>query len=144
MKIFIGTDHNGIETKDYLISELNKLGYEVVGTKLVNSEGDDYPKFAIEVANNVARNSDSLGVLICGNGIGMSIVANKIKGIRCARCVNSDDARKAKEHNGANMVSFGGLSNNDALDLVLTFINTPSAHEERHLRRVDMIKELDK
>ena len=103
-----------------------------------NNENDDYPDFAFDVANKVKN--DDLGILICGNGIGISIAANKVKGIRCARVVDVDDVFKAKTHNGANIIAFG--ANNDidkVMEMVNVFIATKYPTEERHLKRIEKI-----
>ena len=138
MKIIIGSDHRGVELRKEIRKELENDGFEVIETKIPNTESDDYPDFAFDVAKQVT--GDNLGILICGNGIGISIAANKVKGIRCARVVNSDDCFKAKTHNGANIIAFGAdHSINEAMDMVNTFISTKTASDERHLRRVNKI-----
>ena len=76
---------------------------------------------------------------LAGNGIGISIAANKVKGIRCARVVSEEDAHHAKNHNGANVIAFGGISKEEALNIIKTFLNTKSATEERHIRRIKKI-----
>ena len=138
MKIIIGSDHRGVELRKEIRKELENDGFEVIETKIPNTESDDYPDFAFDVAKQVT--GDNRGILICGNGIGISIAANKVKGIRCARVVNSDDCFKAKTHNGANIIAFGAdHSINEAMDMVNTFISTKTASDERHLRRVNKI-----
>lgn len=140
MKIFIGSDHRGAELKKQIINNLKEDGFFVEDTILENSEFDDYPDFAFEVGENVIKNEDSLGILICGNGIGISIAANKIKGIRCARVVNEDDAFKSKNHNGVNAISIGAdLTLEEAIKIVNVFISTKPASEERHLKRINKI-----
>ena len=138
MKIIIGSDHRGVELRKKIRKELENDGFEVIETKIPNNDNDDYPDFAFDVAKQVT--GDNLGILICGNGIGISIAANKVKGIRCARVVNSDDCFKAKTHNGANIIAFGGDHNlEEAMDMVNTFISTKTVSDERHLRRVNKI-----
>ena len=138
MKIIIGSDHRGVELRKEIRKELENDGFEVIETKIPNTESDDYPDFAFDVAKQVT--GDNLGILICGNGIGISIAANKVKGIRCARVVNSDDCFKAKTHNGANIIAFGAdHSIDEAMEMVNTFISTKTASDERHLRRVNKI-----
>lgn len=138
MRIIIGCDHRGVELKNQIISNLKNDGFEVVESSVKNNENDDYPDFAFDVANKVKN--DDLGILICGNGIGISIAANKVKGIRCARVVDVDDVFKAKTHNGANVIAFG--ANNDidkAMEMVNVFIATKYPTEERHLKRIEKI-----
>ena len=138
MRIIIGCDHRGVELKKQIIANLKNDGFEVVESSVKNNENDDYPDFAFDVANKVKN--DDLGILICGNGIGISIAANKVKGIRCARVVDVDDVFKAKTHNGANIIAFG--ANNDidkAMEMVNVFIATKYPTEERHLKRIEKI-----
>ena len=139
IKIFIGVDHQGLKYKDELVNYLVSNGIDVVDTGLSNDPLDDYPDFAFKVCENVLEN-DGLGVLVCGSGIGMSIAANKIKGIRCARVINEDDAFTAKNHNGANVIAFGtSVEIEEAKKIIDTFIVTKKPTEERHLRRIDKI-----
>ncbi|MGM9835086.1 MAG: RpiB/LacA/LacB family sugar-phosphate isomerase [Bacilli bacterium] len=138
MKILIGADHRGNEIKEKLSNELNKEGYEVILSSLPNSTDDDYVDFAIDICMKMQK--DDIGILICGNGIGMSIIANKVKGIRCARVVSEDDAKKAKEHNGANALALGAdLGFDKIISIVNAFLETPSISEKRHLRRIEKI-----
>ena len=104
MKIFIGTDHKGINTLNNIVEYLKENNIEVEESKLKHSDTDDYVDFAKDVCVNVLKNSDSFGILICGTGIGMSIAANKIKGIRAARCVSTDDAYLTRTDNNSNVL----------------------------------------
>ncbi len=140
LKVYIGTDHRGVETLDKIENYLNELGVDVNISKLEHTDNDDYPDFAFDVCNSVVHNPNSLGILICGTGIGMSIAANKVKGIRAARCVNTDDAFYARNHNDSNILCIS--SNNDInniYEIVDTFLNTKSSDEERHLKRIQKI-----
>lgn len=140
MKIFIAADHLGVNLKDELKTYLLNKNYEVIESTIPNSELDDYPDFAFELGENVAVNSNSLGILICGNGVGMSIAANKVKGIRCVRAVDVDDAFKGKNHNGANVIAIGAnLELDKSKEIIDTFINTEPASLDRYLRRVEKI-----
>lgn len=139
MKLFIGADHRGKELENYLFQSLKEAGIDVEMSSIKNNEEDDYPDFAFDVCKNVLKEEGNLGILICGNGIGISIAANKVKGIRCARVVNEEDAHHAKNHNGANVIAFGGISKEEALNIIKTFLNTKSATEERHIRRINKI-----
>lgn len=140
MTIYIAADHLGIEAKKELIKHLKSNGVDVREIAKENSELDDYPDFAFMLCHKVVEDKSSLGILICGNGIGMSIAANKVKGIRCARAVNTDDAFKGKHHNGANVVAVGANLDIDLLkDIVDTFITTKPATIDRYLRRIDKI-----
>ena len=139
MKLFIGADHRGKELENNLFQSLKEAGIDVEMSSIKNNEEDDYPDFAFDVCKNVLKEEGNLGILICGNGIGISIAANKVKGIRCARVVNEEDAHHAKNHNGANVIAFGGISKEEALNIIKTFLNTKSATEERHIRRIKKI-----
>jgi len=140
MKLFIAADHLGIEVKKELINylESNEIKVEEIG--IPNTELDDYTDFAFKLGELVRENEDSLGILICGNGVGMSIAANKVKGIRCVRAVNSDDAFKGKNHNGANVLAIGAnLDIENIKEVVDTFISTKPASVERYLNRINKI-----
>ena len=140
MKLFIAADHLGIEVKKELINylESNEIKVEEIG--IPNTELDDYTDFAFKLGELVSESEDSLGILICGNGVGMSIAANKVKGIRCVRAVNSDDAFKGKNHNGANVLAIGAnLDIENIKEIVDTFISTKPASVERYLNRINKI-----
>ena len=145
MKVFIASDHRGENLKNSIYGYLKENNIEVLEIGLSNNELDDYPDFAFKLCKLVNENENSLGILVCGNGIGMSIAANKVKGIRCARVVDQDDAFKAKNHNGANVIAFGeNIDLENAKEIVDTFILTKSASEERHLKRINKIIQYEK
>lgn len=139
MKLLIGADHQGSATASEIYERLLKEGYEVEKSSLINNPTDDYPDFAFDVCEKVVKTKDSLGILLCGNGIGISIAANKVKNIRCARVVNQEDAYHAKNHNGANVIAFGTMNIEEAMGIIDTFIKTENPTEERHLRRINKI-----
>ena len=142
MRIIIGCDHRGVELKNQIIANLKNDGFEVVESSVKNNENDDYPDFAFDVANKVKN--DDLGILICGNGIGISIAANKVKGIRCAHVTNVNEASLARKHNNANVMAIGKNNRvNDILKMVDIFITTQFSKEERHRRRVDIINKYE-
>ena len=142
MKIAVGCDHGGINLKPALIKYLEKEGYEYKDFGCNTTESVDYNDYAIQVANAVANKEFDLGILICGTGIGMSIVANKVKGIRCGHCSDAYSARMTREHNDANILAFGERVVGAGLmeDIVSTFIKTPFSNGERHARRGSKIK----
>lgn len=143
MTIYIATDHNGIEVKNKLVNYLKENELDVRQIDIQNDPKDDYPDFAFSVCENVIK-SKGLGILICGNGIGMSIAANKVKGIRAARVSSVDDACKAKNHNGANVITFGAnLDFNLIKEIVDSFITTKEPSEPRHLKRVEKIQKYE-
>ena len=145
MKIFIGTDHKGINTLNNIVEYLKENNIEVEESKLKHSDTDDYVDFAKDVCVNVLNNKDSFGILICGTGIGMSIAANKIKGIRAARCVSTDDAYLTRTDNNSNVLCLSNKTDfNEIKDIIKTFINTSFSNEERHIRRVNKICEYER
>lgn len=140
MTIYIACDHLGIELKKELINHLQTNGLNVKEIELENNELDDYPDFAFKLCEIVNKEEKNLGILICGNGVGMSIAANKVKGIRCVRAITTDDAFKGKNHNGANVIAIGSNLGIDlAKEIVDTFITTKPASLDRYLRRVEKI-----
>ena len=144
MKIVIATDHNGVNEKEAIINNL-KDTYEVIDMSQNNTPTDDYPPYAFEVAEYVSKNDNTLGILLCGTGIGMSIAANKVKGIRCAHVSNIDESKLARLHNNANVVAMSYKNDiNLILECINNFITTDFANEERHIRRINMITEYER
>jgi len=144
MKLFIATDHRGIERQEEIIKYLTEKKYEVIKSDLPHSDTDDYVDFALDVANKVTENKNSFGILICGTGIGMSIAANKVKNIRAARCTNKEDAYLTRTDNNANVLCISyNLDFVTTKEIIDTFINTEFSIEERHHRRVDKITQYD-
>lgn len=140
MKVFIAADHLGVDVKNKLIDYLKSNEIEVLEIGIDNYELDDYPDFAFKLGSLVNENPKSLGILLCGNGIGMSIAANKVKGIRCARVIDTDDAFKAKNHNSANVIAIGANIDFEKIkEIVDTFISTKSASLDRYLNRIQKI-----
>ena len=139
MKLFITSDHNGVSLVEYLYNELKK-DHDIEKVDLPNDPNDDYPKFAFKLGQLVNDNPGSFGIILCGTGVGVSIACNKVKGIRCARVSNVDDALMCRLHNNCNIIALGSnYTNNEALKLVSTFINTECLNEERHIRRIKEI-----
>lgn len=142
MKIFIGSDHGGYELKEELKGFLEELGYEVedMGAHTLDPD-DDYPDFIFPTAEKVAQNPGNMGIVIGRSGNGEAMAANKVKGIRAALCWNEEIARKAREHNDANVLSLGAdfVSVEKAKKIVKTFLETPFSGEERHKRRLQKI-----
>ena len=143
IKIFLGVDHQGVKYKDDIVAYLKSNGVAVEVSTLENNPTDDYTDFALDVCKKVLS-ENGLGILVCGSGIGMSIAANKIKVIRCARVFDENDAFTAKNHNGANVIAFGiNLSLEEIYKIIDTFIATKSPCEERHLRRIEKINQIE-
>ena len=144
MKIAIGCDHAGINLKPVLIDYLEKHGYEYKDFGTYTKESCNYAEYGAAVAEAVASGEFDRGILICGTGIGMSIVANKVKGIRCAHCHDSFSARATRMHNDANVIAFGErcIGAGVMLDIVEAFLNT-GFEGGRHLARIAKIKEIE-
>ena len=145
MKIAIGCDHGGINLKPVLEDYLKKEGFEYVDFGCFTNESTDYNEYAVKVCNAVKDGECELGVLICGTGIGMSIVANKIKGIRCGHCHDVFSAKMTRLHNDANVLALGERVVGPGLMIALVdaFLKTPFSNDERHLSRVNKIKALE-
>lgn len=143
MNIAIGSDHAGFEYKEKLKEFLVEVGYNVVDFGCNSSESCDYPDFAFPLAKSVSTGENTFGILICGSGIGMSIVANKMNGIRAANCCSVEMAKLARLHNNANVLTFGArlISFELAKEIVLAFLNE-KFEGNRHERRVFKIHQL--
>ncbi len=143
MKIAIATDHNGVDQKKEIIESLNNK-YEFIDKSPVNDPTDDYPDFALEVAKAVVNKDVDFGILMCGTGIGMSIAANKVKGIRAAHCSNTDQARLTRVDNDANIICLSYKQDMEELiDMIETFMDTVHERVERHDRRINKIKQIE-
>lgn len=138
--IAIGSDHGGYELKLEVIKHLKERGFEVRDYGCDSTASCDYPVYAQAVANAVAGGECELGILICGTGIGMSIAANKVDGIRAALCSDCFSAQATKEHNNANILCMGARTIGMGLALMITdiFVDTPFSNDERHVRRINM------
>ena len=139
MKIGIASDHRGYKMKQELIKYLNSKGFEVVDYGTNSLESVDHPIFAFELCENIGKSLEK-GILICGTGIGMSIAANKVKGIRCAKVSTIEEAKLSREHNDANVIA---LSANVSLfklkKIINTFMNTSFLNEEKYIKRNKMV-----
>ncbi len=141
MKIIIGSDHGGFLLKEKVKSFLNKNGYEVIDEGTYNTDSVDYPDYAKKVCKKVLA-ENAIGILMCGTGIGISISANKIKGIRCALCSDEYSAKMAKEHNNANVLALGArvIGEELAYSIIETFLKNKFVYG-RHEKRVKKIEE---
>jgi ribose 5-phosphate isomerase B len=138
MSIYIASDHRGVALKNYLVNKLSEISH-VIKSDIENNPEDDYPDFAFDVCSKMSITND-IAILICGNGIGISIAANKVKGIRCGRVLTMDDALAAKEHNHANSISLPADMNPElAYNICVQFINAVPSELDRHVRRVNKI-----
>ncbi len=138
----IACDHAAVEFKQEIIAHLKKRGIACKDFGAFDADSVDYPDYARPVAEGVASGAFEKGILICGTGIGMSIAANKVAGIRCALCSDTFSARATREHNDANVLALGArvLGIGLALDIVDIFVDTPFSNDERHIRRIDKIE----
>ena len=143
MKIALASDHGGFDLKEKVKAHLLKKGYEVKDFGCPDKSSCDYPDYGKPAAEAVGSGECDFGVLICTTGIGMSMVGNKVKGVRAALCSDSLSAFLTKQHNNANVLALGAgiVGENLALNIVDTFFDTPFSNEERHIRRVNKIEE---
>ena len=145
MRIGIASDHRGFKLKERLKKYFFKKNIEFIDYGTDSGVSVDYNDYALKVCDAINKNDIDYGILICGTGIGMSIMANKVKGIICAKVDNSREARLAREHNNANVISFSAdLMLLEAKDIVDSFLKASFIEEEKYIRRVDKIKELEK
>ena len=142
MKIALGADHGGFEYKNKISDLLKKEGYDVTDFGTYSKESCDYPVFAKKVAEAVSTGVCDRGILICGTGIGMSIVANKFKGIRAALCSDTFSAKATREHNDSNILCMGErvITFDKAEEITRIWLETEFSGEERHIRRIGMIE----
>lgn len=136
--IAIGSDHGGYVLKQEIMAHLEKRGLEFKDFGCYSEKSCDYPEYGKAVAHAVADGECECGILICGTGIGISITANKVPGIRAALCTDCFMAEATRQHNDANILALGGrvVGPGLALKIVDTFLDTPFSNEERHLRRI--------
>lgn len=140
--IALGCDHGGYDLKMKVIKHLEERGLEYQDMGCYSKDSCDYPEFGHAAAKAVAEGKCEKGIVICTTGIGISISANKIKGIRCALCADSLSAKMTRLHNDANMLAMGAgiVGENLAMEIVDTFLDTPFSGEERHQRRINKIE----
>lgn len=141
--IALGCDHGGYELKQEIIDYLKSKNIEYKDFGCNSTEAVDYPIYARKVTDSIISGECETGILICGTGIGISISANKVKGIRAALCHDCFSAEATRLHNNANILAMGArvIGPGLALKIVDTFLNTPFSNEERHIRRIEMIEE---
>ena len=143
MKIVFGCDHAGYPLKDAVIAHLHEMGHEVVDVGCFSTEQVDYPVVGELAARKVATGECELGVIVCGTGIGISLAANRVKGVRAAACSEPYSAEMARRHNNANIISFGArvVGEGVALSIVDAFLNA-RFEGGRHAPRVEMIDQI--
>ena len=147
MRIAIGADHGGYPLNERVITELDGAGHEILdfGTH-VGSRPDDYPDYALKVGLAVRDNQADIGILICGSGVGASVAANKLTGIRAALCGDTYSAHQSREHDDCNVLCLGARVTGEelALEIVRAFVAARFTGEERHLRRLAKVVEIER
>ena len=146
MKISIGCDHGALALKNKMVAHLTKKGYDVKDCGTYTADSCDYPDYAAVAAKAVASGECEKGIVLCTTGIGVSIAANKVKGIRCALLSDVMSARLTREHNDTNMMAIGAgvVGEMLALEILDTWLDTEFSHSERHQRRIDKVMALEK
>ena len=146
MKIAVGCDHGALDLKNTGVAHLTAKGYEVQDFGTYTKDSCDYPDFAAAAAKAVAAGECDKGIVLCTTGIGVSITANKIPGIRCALLSDLMSARLTREHNDTNVMALGAgvVGQMLALEIVDTWVGTEFSHNERHQRRIDKVMALEK
>ena len=146
MRISIGCDHGALALKNKMVAHLTKKGYDVKDCGTYTADSCDYPDFAAAAAKAVAGGECEKGVVLCTTGIGVSITANKVPGIRCALLSDVMSARLTREHNDTNMMAIGAgvVGEMLALEILDTWLETEFSHNERHQRRIDKVMALEK
>ncbi len=138
--IGIASDHAGFELKEKLKKELKD--YQIIDYGTMVDTSVDYPDYAFKIGESIANKGIKLGILICKTGIGMSIACNKVRGVRCAKVDNVEEAKLTRLHNNSNVIAVSALNKN-ALEIVKTFLDTEFSNEERHIRRINKITEYE-
>jgi ribose 5-phosphate isomerase B len=143
MNIAIGSDHRGLEYKKYVIGALTEMGHTCKDFGSYTEEAVDYPVIAKAVCEAVSRSQFDYGILICGTGIGMSIAANKVKGIRAALCWDTFGVQRARLHNNANIICLGAERGTPGVKEILKTFLTTKFEGGRHQRRLDLISRME-
>ena len=141
MKIGIASDHRGVILKEKIKNYLNNR-YQIIDYGTNSIESVDYPQYAYKIGESLRDKKIDLGILICGTGIGMSIACNKVKGVRCAKVNDKEEAFLARSHNNANVIALSEKTT-DYKEIIDTFLTTNFSDEEKHHRRVEMIDNYD-
>lgn len=145
MKIALGCDHAGFALKDTVAQQVSRLGHEILDMGTCSSASVDYPDFAAKVAHAVSTRQAARGILICGSGVGVCIAANKVRGVRACVCHDAYSAKQAVEHDGLNVLCLGAriIGPATAEELVTRFLEAQFSNEERHLRRLRKVQQLE-
>ena len=146
MRIYLAADHGGFNLKEALKAHLETQGHEVVDEGAHSLDpADDYPDFMYPAAQKIGTDMSARGVFLCRSGAGAAIVANKVKDVRAVVARTKEDAKHAREHNDANVIALSSdsLTAEEARDIIATFLSTPFSGEERHLRRLKKIMNIE-
>jgi ribose 5-phosphate isomerase B len=146
LKIALGSDHGGFALKESIRAYLTQQGYEVEDFGTYNTDSCDYPTYALKAALAVSNGECDRGILVCSTGIGISIAANKVHGIRAALCGDLLSAKLTREHNNTNVLALGSFIVGEKLAFAIadTWLGTPFSNEARHQKRIDAITEIEK
>jgi len=144
MKIALGCDHGGLEHKNAIAEHLKERGFTVTDYGITKPVSVDYPDIAVKVCDSIVSGENELGILVCGTGIGMSLAANKVKGIRAAACSEHFSAKYTRLHNNSNVLCLGGrvIGVGTAIELVDLFVDT-EFEGDRHLRRINKVMDIE-
>lgn len=140
--IGIASDHGGFKLKQEIIPYLEELGYKVNDYGTMVEESVDYPEYAFKIGEAIRNKGINFGIIICTTGIGMSIACNKVIGVRCAKVDNLEEAKMTRLHNDSNVLALSA-NNDNAKEIVKIFLETEFSNEERHIRRINMIREYE-
>jgi RpiB/LacA/LacB family sugar-phosphate isomerase len=145
MKIAIGSDHAGLELKNTVAKDLQRVGHEVIDLGTYTSEAVDYPDYAAKVCRAVINGSADRGIIVCGSGVGASVAANKLHGIRAGLCHDVYSAHQGVEHDDMNVLVMGGrvIGTATGMELARAFVAAEFTNEERHVRRLRKVQALD-
>lgn len=146
MKIALGSDHGGFILKESIKAYLISQGYDIEDFGTFNEDSVDYPTYGMRAAVAVSKGQCERGIVVCSTGIGISIAANKVRGVRAALCSDLLSARLTREHNNTNVLALGSFIVGEKLahSIVDTWLGTPFSNEERHQRRIDAIAQIEK
>lgn len=146
MKIAIANDHAAVDMREPIIAKLKELGHTIIDFGSSNNDSVDYPDYGVQAARSVSEGKADRAVIMCGSGIGMCIVANKIQGIRCALCTDEFSARMSRMHNDANVLSLRAreMDINTNLKILEIWLTTKFEDGERHRRRIEKIHQIEK
>lgn len=146
MKIAMACDHGAFEYKEEIKAMLTEMGHDVEDFGCYNTDSVDYPDVSAPAAKSVASGKNDRGIVLCGTGIGVSITANKVKGVRCALVHDCFTAKTTREHNDSNVLAMGQrvIGIELAKEIVRLWINTPFSNDPRHIRRIEKVMDLEK